>query len=156
MSEFVSSLHEVFERFGRIEARRMFGGHGVFHEGRMIGLVIADTLYLKSDADNVAHFDRLHLPHFEYLRAGKMMQTSYRQAPADVFEDREEAAAWGRLAWEAALRSGHVPKARSARKPKAATTTKAAKIATTKTTKKAPKRTKTTTAAKMPRKAAVR
>ncbi|WP_218508952.1 TfoX/Sxy family protein [Variovorax sp. dw_308] len=144
MSEFVSSLHEAFERLGRIETRRMFGGHGIYHEGRMIGLVVADTLYLKSDAETVAHFDRLQLPAFEYRRGDKTMQTSYRQAPADVFEDREEAAAWGRLAWEAALRSGHAPKARTPRtalKPKPAKSAKSAKAAKT---------------AKAPRKAAAR
>lgn len=112
MSGFVESLHEVFERLGRIQAKRMFGGHGVFHEGRMIGLVIGNMLFLKSDAGNVADFDRLQLPPFSYTRGDKVMQTSYRQAPADLFEDREEAARWGRCAYEAALRSGHAPKAR--------------------------------------------
>ncbi|MET0543024.1 MAG: TfoX/Sxy family protein [Variovorax sp.] len=110
MSEFVDSLHEVFERFGRIEARRMFGGHGIYHDGRMFALVTGDTLYLKSDADSASHFDRLRLPPFEYRRQGKTMQMSYRQAPADVFEDRDEAAAWARRAYESALRSGQPPK----------------------------------------------
>lgn len=110
MSEFVQSLHEIFERLGRIETRRMFGGHGVWHEGRMIALVARDTLYLKSDADSAEHFDKLNLPPFTYERNGKAMPMSYRQAPADLFEDREEAALWGRRAYEAALRSGQPPK----------------------------------------------
>lgn len=110
MSQFTDCLHEVFERFGRIESRRMFGGHGVYHEGRMFALVVGDTLYLKTDADSVAHFDRLQLPAFEFNRNGKMMQMSYRQAPADVFEDRDEAAVWARRALEAALRSGQPPR----------------------------------------------
>lgn len=124
MSQFVNSLQEVFERFGRIEARRMFGGHGLYHEGRMFGLVAGDTLYLKTDAESVAHFDRLGLPAFQYLRGGKTMQTSYREAPAEVFEDREEAAAWGRRAWEAALRSGQPPGQRKAARKKAAEPTR--------------------------------
>ena len=115
MSQFTDSLHEVFERFGRVDARRMFGGHGIYHEGRMFALVVGDTLYLKSDAETLAHFDRLQLPAFEFNRNGKMMQTSYRQAPAEVFEDREEAAMWARRAWEAALRSGQPPKPRKPR-----------------------------------------
>ena len=115
MSQFTDSLHEVFERFGRIDARRMFGGHGIYHEGSMFALVIGDTLYLKTDADSAAHFDRLRLPAFEYHRNGKTMQMSYRQAPADVFEDRDEAAVWARRAWEAALRSGQPPKPKKPR-----------------------------------------
>jgi len=110
MSGFVDSLQEIFERFGRIEARRMFGGHGIYHDGRMFALVLRDTLYLKSDAGNVADFDRLQLPPFRFERDGKTMSMSYRQAPADLFEDRDEAAQWARRAWEAALRSGQKPK----------------------------------------------
>src|SRR5687768_16177919 len=116
MSEFVESLHEIFERLGRIQTRRMFGGHGVWYEGRMIALVAKDTLYLKSDADSAEHFDKLNLPPFTYERNGKTMPMSYRQAPADLFEDRHEAALWGRRAYEAALRSGQPPKKKTARK----------------------------------------
>jgi len=119
MSEFVQSLHEIFERLGRIETRRMFGGHGVWHEGRMIALVANETLYLKSDAESAPHFDRLNLQPFTYMRQGKAMPMSYRLAPADLFEDREEAARWGRLAYEAALRSGQPPKPKKPRKPAA-------------------------------------
>jgi len=120
MSEFVESLHEIFERFGRIEARRMFGGHGIFHEGRMIAIVLKDTLYLKSDAESAEHFDKLNLPPFTYERGGKTMPMSYRQAPADLFEDRHEAALWGRRAYEAALRSGQPPKRKKTAAAKAA------------------------------------
>jgi DNA transformation protein len=95
----------------------MFGGYGIYHEGRMFALVTSDTLYLKSDAESAPHFDRLNLPPFTYMRQGKPMPMSYRQAPADLFEDREEAARWGWLAYESALRSGQPPKPR---KPPAA------------------------------------
>ncbi|APW38575.1 transcriptional regulator [Rhodoferax koreense] len=110
MSAFVQSLHEVFEGMGRIQARRMFGGHGIYHEGRMFALVVRETLYLKADAQTAGFFDALDLPAFSYERQGRITAMSYRQAPADVFEDRSEAALWGRRAWEAALRSGKPPK----------------------------------------------
>jgi len=130
MSEFVESLHEVFERLGRIRTRRMFGGHGIWHEDRMIALVANDTLYLKADAESAPHFDALDLPPFTYERQGQSMPMSYRLAPADLFEDRHEAALWGRRAYEAALRSGQPPKQKKPPAKKAAvkkkTTTKAA------------------------------
>ena len=110
MSDLAQGLAEVFERFGPVESRRMFGGHGIYHQGRMFGLVARGTLYLKSDAQNVAEFDRLRLPAFEFARGDKMMRTSYRQAPPELFEDREVAARWARLAWEAAQRSSTGPK----------------------------------------------
>ena len=82
----------------------------------MIALVAKDTLYLKSDAGSAEHFDKLDLPPFTYVREGKAMPMSYRLAPADLFEDREEAALWGRRAYEAALRSGQPPKKKTAKK----------------------------------------
>ena len=112
MAGLADSLPEVFERLGRVQARRMFGGHGLFHEGRMIGLVVRETLYLKVDAESAPHFDALNAPAFSYERQGKTMQMSYREAPADLFDDRELAALWGRRAWEAAMRSGQAPKPR--------------------------------------------
>lgn len=124
---FVDSLHEVFQGLGRIQARRMFGGHGVFHDGRMIALVIGDVLYLKADAESAPHFDALQLPHFSYLRQGKPARLSYREAPADLFDDAELATLWGRRAWEAALRAGAPKPAKAAkpRKPPAKKTKKA-------------------------------
>ena len=95
---------------GRIEGRRMFGGHGIYYDGRMFGLVANDTLYLKVDADTLAEFEKRRLPAFGYEREGRRMEMSYRQAPEEIFEDREEAERWGRMAWEAALRSGAAPK----------------------------------------------
>lgn len=106
MSEFADELHEVFERFGPIELRRMFGGHGVYHGGRMFGLIAGGRLYLKTDEASRAHFEARQLPPFEYTRQGKTMRMSYHEAPPELFEDREEAAVWARRAWEAAQRAG--------------------------------------------------
>ena len=112
MSEFADQLHEIFERFGPIQLRRMFGGHGVYHDGRMFGLIAGERLYLKTDEASRTHFEARRLAPFEYTRQGKTTRMSYWEAPPELFEDRDEAAVWARRAWEAALRSG-------ARKPKA-------------------------------------
>ena len=96
----------MFERFGRVSARRMFGGHGIFHEGRMFGLVSGERLYLKTDEESRAKFEAKGLAPFEYMRSGKLTPTSYMEAPPEIYEDREEAARWARLAWEAVLRKG--------------------------------------------------
>lgn len=126
MAGLADSLPEVFERLDRVQARRMFGGHGLFHEGRMIGLVVRETLYLKVDAESAPHFDALKAPAFCYERQGKTMQMSYREAPADLFDDRELAALWGRRAWEAAMRSGQAPRPPRAKAQRSAAKTKKA------------------------------
>jgi DNA transformation protein and related proteins len=64
MNEFVDYLHEVFELFGPIRARKMFSGYGIYHNGLMFGLVAGDTLYLKADAENANHFEKEGLGRF--------------------------------------------------------------------------------------------
>jgi DNA transformation protein len=118
MSSFVDHLQEVFAGLGRVEARRMFGGHGIFHEGRMFALVAHETLYLKADDETAPFFEALGLPAFTYQRQGKTAQLRYRQAPEAVFEDPAAAMLWGRRAFEAALRAKRPP----ARKPRAGAT----------------------------------
>jgi DNA transformation protein len=104
MSEFVDYLHEVFELFGPISVRKMFGGYGIYHHGLMFGLVSGETLYLKADAGNANHFEKQGLDKFEYVKAGKIMAISYYQAPAEILEDREQAAIWALRSYQAALR----------------------------------------------------
>ena len=105
MSEFADHLRDVFRHFGPIELRRMFSGQGVFHQGLMVGLVVADTLYLKADALSAGLFEAQGLPRFTYLRKGRPTSLSYYQAPEAVLEDGAEAARWARYAFEAALRA---------------------------------------------------
>lgn len=70
MSELIAYLPEVFELFGPVTLRKMFGGYGVYHDGLMFALVADDILYLKADAENARYFDEQGLGQFEYLRDG--------------------------------------------------------------------------------------
>ena len=53
MKEF---LEDLFDEFGPVTVKRMFGGYGVYHRGLMFALVAEGTLYLKTDPGNVGHF----------------------------------------------------------------------------------------------------
>ena len=77
MSQYIDFLHEVFELFGVITTRRMFGGYGIYHQGLMFGLVADDELYLKVDKTSISVFDERNLAAFEYDKNGKVMQMSY-------------------------------------------------------------------------------
>lgn len=105
MSEFVEYLNEVFERFGPIHAKRMFGGYGVYRDGLMFALVADDILYLKADAESSKLFANIGLKPFEYVKNGKRMNMSYFTAPDEIFDDPEMARTWAIRAYEAALRS---------------------------------------------------
>lgn len=77
MSEFVAYLDEVFQSFGAIDTRRMFGGYGIYHEELMFALVADDMLYLKVDDQNVREFLDKDLGPFEYMKKGKPTALSY-------------------------------------------------------------------------------
>lgn len=105
MSEFVDSLQEIFTLFGAVYSRRMFGGHGIYHDGLMFGLVVDDVLYLKADDASVDTFTRLGLAPFSYEKAGKTIRIAYYMAPEEIFDDPELAREWATRAFDAALRA---------------------------------------------------
>ena len=105
VSEFVDYLAEVFEPFGEVRARRMFGGYGIYHNDLMFGLVADDVLYLKADKQSAGLFEDRGLTAFEYVKNGKAMKMSYFMAPEEIFDDPDAARTWAQHAWEAALRA---------------------------------------------------
>ena len=104
MSEFVDNLNEVFTLSGPIPAKRMFGGHGIYHKELMFGLVADDVLYLKADKQSVNKFIEQGLEPFEYDKKGKKIQISYYMAPEEIFDDPELSKEWAEVVFEAALR----------------------------------------------------
>jgi len=104
-SAFVSYLHEVFADFGAIDTRRMFGGHGIYRDGLMFGLVQDDVLYLKADLQNQASFTEAGLEAFQYEQKGRRVRLSYFKAPPRILDDRTEAAVWARRSSDAAFRT---------------------------------------------------
>ena len=105
MSEFVEYLLEVFAEFGSIEARKMFGGYGIYHQGVMFGLVADDTLYLKADDKTAKYFEAKGLGPFEYNKGDKVVKMSYFEAPDEIFDDPDEAVVWARRSFEVASRA---------------------------------------------------
>lgn len=102
MSEFADFVCDTFAPMGDIQCRKMFGGYGVYHRGLMFALIADDTLYLKTDDESSESYLQRGLDQFEYPRRGKMIKMSYFQAPEEVFEDQQEALAWGGRAFQCA------------------------------------------------------
>jgi DNA transformation protein len=103
-NEFIDFLTEVFEEFGPVEARRMFGGYGIYHDGVMFALVANNKLYLKADTSTIKYFESCDLPQFEYERKGRTVRMSYYMAPDSIFDNRDEAAVWASRAYKAAIK----------------------------------------------------
>lgn len=105
MSEFIGFLQELLEKWGQVTARRMFGGHGLYHEGLMFAIVMDNRLYLKADDINRPEFEAQGLAPFTYPMKGKTVALSYWSAPDAMFDDSAEAVRWARSAWDAAARA---------------------------------------------------
>lgn len=110
------SIHDLFAYFRPVAVRRMFGGAGIFADSVMFGLVAEGVIYLKSDEDNAADFDREGLPPFTYhARNGTRAVMSYRKIPERLYDDPDELAQW-------AARSLAVAQRKVSLKPKATRT----------------------------------
>lgn len=101
---FDDHLRELFSTFGPVTLRRMFRGRGVYYDGVIIGLVMGQELFLKTDAQSVAAFESAGGEPFVYQGKGKAVRTSYWLPPAEAMESAQAMRPWVLLAWEAARR----------------------------------------------------
>ncbi len=105
-SEFADHVIDLLHGFGNAQLRRMFGGHGVFRDGLMFGLISADELYLKVDEQNRADFEAAGSSPFTYRKkTGTQGVMSYWLAPEEVFDDPDQLHEWARSAFAAAKRA---------------------------------------------------
>lgn len=104
-NEFAAHSADLLATVGRVVARRMFGGYGLYCEGTMFALIADDVLYLKVDEANRGEFERAGATPFVYEAKGRRTVMSYLSAPDQVLESREHAAPWARSAYAAALRA---------------------------------------------------
>lgn len=104
--DLIAHLQDLSAGFAALQARRMFGGHGVYREGTMIGLLSEETVYLKTDEQTRPRFEAAGCRPFLYTRRGETVPTSYWTVPEEAMESPQDMRPWLALAWEAALRKG--------------------------------------------------
>jgi DNA transformation protein len=125
--DFVDYVMELFGPFGTVDARRMFGGQGVYLDGLMFAIVSGDTLYLKADEMNRIEFEQAGCEIFGYARQGKRATLKFFRAPEEAMDSPELMLPWARTAYAAALRAnakklvaGQAQAARKTAQPKPA------------------------------------
>jgi DNA transformation protein len=103
--KFVTYVVDLMQSIGPISAKSMFGGHGIFLDGLMFGLVADSILYLKVDKETENEFKAKGHEAFTYNKKGKEFKMSYYQAPEEALEDADEMKFWANKAYGAALRA---------------------------------------------------
>lgn len=102
-NDYIDWLRDVLAPLGPITARAMFGGHGIYCHGMIFGLVVAETLYLKTSEQTRPFFEAEGLPPFTYEKqGGAAVSLSYFQAPDAIFDDDDALRLWGGRALAAA------------------------------------------------------
>jgi DNA transformation protein len=89
----LDQLHDL----GLVEARKMFGGRGLYWKTRIFGLIDEGRLFFRVSEATVGRYQARGAKPFEPW-AGHVMK-GYYEVPAEILEDADEAAAWAREAW---------------------------------------------------------
>ncbi|MHB8846567.1 MAG: TfoX/Sxy family protein [Nitrospirota bacterium] len=100
-NEYLVYIQDLLSVIGLVQAKRMFGGAGLYHQGLFFGLVADDVLYFKVDDSNKTDYEAAGSGPFRPFGTYAM---SYYEVPADVLEDPDELASWARKAVEVAGR----------------------------------------------------
>ena len=92
-----SYLEFVLERLsiaGKVTAKAMFGGHGLYSGDRFFGILFDGRLFFKTNEQSRAVYVARGMEPFTYEMKGRLMTMSYHELPPDVLETAAELVAW--------------------------------------------------------------
>ena len=93
--DFVNFVVDQLSRWGPVSFRRMFGGAGLYRDGKMFGLIADDVAYLKVDDSNRDDFVKAGSSPFNpFPEKVKPTVMSYYEIPPEVLENPDELARW--------------------------------------------------------------
>ena len=75
-----------------VEARRMFGGYGLYQDETFFGIVHKGKLFFKIDETSVVEYRKRKMKPFR--PNGKQTLKSYYQVPVEIIEDADELREW--------------------------------------------------------------
>lgn len=98
-------IGEMFESLGEVTIKRMFGGKGIYHHGKILALEVSGDILLKADAETAPDFAEAGASQWVYEGKNKPVAMPYWSIPEAALDEPEELARWVALAWAAALRA---------------------------------------------------
>ena len=75
-----------------VEARRMFGGYGLYQDETFFGIIHKGKLFFKIDDSTMGEYRKRKMKPFR--PNAKQTLKSYYQVPVDVIEDADELRRW--------------------------------------------------------------
>jgi DNA transformation protein len=114
-------LKALFEPFGSVTVKRMFGGSGIYAEGLCFAIEADGEIFLKTDSLSQPSLSAADSAPFTYVAKGKTRPTSYWSLPTLAHEDDDELRRWAGMGLDAARRAAEArakPKRKSAPRTK--------------------------------------
>jgi DNA transformation protein and related proteins len=112
------SLKALFEPFGPVTVRRMFGGSGIYAEGLCFAIEADGDVYIKADALSQPSFSVAGSAPFTFVMKGKPKSMSFWRLPEIAHDEADELRRWAGLGLEAARRAATARVRPKARRPK--------------------------------------
>ena len=112
------ALKALFEPFGSVTVKRMFGGAGVYAEGLCFAIEAGGEVFLKTDALSRADFSAADSAPFTYVAKGKSRPTSYWSLPAIAHDEADELRRWAGMGLDAARRAAEARAKPKGKRPK--------------------------------------
>ena len=91
LDQTIIQAKDLFADLGTISHRKMFGGAGIYAEGVMFALVLADEIMIKATGPFAEDLEARGSTPFVYEAKGKSSKMSYWRLPESAFDDPDEA-----------------------------------------------------------------
>jgi DNA transformation protein len=89
---FINFILDQLGEMNGVEARRMFGGFGLYQDETFFGIVHKGKLFFKIDESSVGEYRKRKMKPFR--PNAKQTLKSYYQVPVDVIENADELREW--------------------------------------------------------------
>ena len=94
-ASFLAFVLEQLEGVRRVETKRMFGGVGIYSDGKFFAVIDNDTLFFKVDDGLRPQYRKAGMTAFAPM-PGKPAMEGYYQVPPAVLEDADQLARWAK------------------------------------------------------------
>ncbi|MDQ0393797.1 TfoX/Sxy family protein [Labrys monachus] len=109
-------LRDLFAGLPQLSIRRLFGGVGLYSEGRVFALGAFEQIWIKADAQTIPLFQQAGSAPFTYQGRTRTVTLPYWSLPDEALDDPEQALKWARLGLAASRRAFEAgPRQRRAR-----------------------------------------
>lgn len=102
--EFCNHVADLLSPLGKVTYRHMFGGFGIYVDGRIVAIADDDVLYLKADDENRPGFENAGMAPFRPF-PDRDTTMSYYEVPVDALDDPDQLLPLARTSVEVARRS---------------------------------------------------